>query len=98
MGQQAGRKSALRRAKLTVLLTVILALSLAPAILLQQYPRETLEYVFNPFWGAIGLQTGSSLLSIGAIYLIATFIAAVVAAAALAIVITDELWRSVRQR
>lgn len=87
----------MRRAKLTLLLAAILALSLAPAILLQLYPRETLEYIFNPFWGAIGSQTGSSVQSISAIDLVATFIVAVIAATALSIVLTKELLRSLRE-
>jgi len=88
----------LRRVKLTLLLAVILALSLAPAILLELYPRETLGYLLNPLWGIIESQTGFSGQLTAAISLVATFVVAVVAASALLLVLAKEFLRSVREK
>jgi hypothetical protein len=87
----------LRRVKLTLLLALILALSIAPAILLRLYPRETLEYLLNPLWNTIESQTGFSAQLAAAISLVATFIVAVAAASALLLVLTKEVLRSVRE-
>ena len=88
----------MRRVKLTLLLAVILALSLAPAILLELYPRETLGYLLNPLWGIIESQTGFSGQLTAAISLVATFVVAVVAASALLLVLAKEFLRSVREK
>jgi hypothetical protein len=77
----------LRRVKLTLLLAVILAISLAPAILLRYLPRETVRYMLTPLWNTIESQTGFSEQFIAAIGLLATFIVAITAAAALLLVL-----------
>jgi hypothetical protein len=87
----------LRRVKLTLLLAVILALSLAPAILLRFYPRETLGYLLNPLWGIIESQTGLSAQLTAAISLVATFVVVSVVASALLLVLAKEVLRSVRE-
>jgi predicted PurR-regulated permease PerM len=87
----------LRHVKLTLLLAVILALSLAPAILLRFYPRETLGYLLNPLSSIIESQTRFSRESIAAFSLVATFVVAVLAASALLLVLAKEVLRSVRE-
>jgi hypothetical protein len=87
----------LRRVRLTLLLAVILALSLAPAILLRFFPRETLGYLLTPLWKTIESQTGFSEQFTAAIGLLATFIVAIAAAAALLLVIVKEFARSVSE-
>jgi hypothetical protein len=87
----------LRRVKLTLLIAVILALSLAPAILLRFYPRETLSYLLKPLWNIIESQTGLSGQLTAAISLVGTFIVAVIAASALLLVLAKEFLRSVRE-
>jgi hypothetical protein len=87
----------LRHVKLTLLLAVIFALSLAPAMLLRFYPRETLGYLLNPLWGIIESQTGFSRQLTAAFSLMATFVVAVVAASALLLVLAKEVLRSVRE-
>lgn len=87
----------MRRVRLTLLLAVILALSLAPAILLRFYPRETLGYLLKPLWNTIESQTGLSGQSTAAISIVATFIVAVIAASALLLVLAKEFLRSVRE-
>jgi hypothetical protein len=79
----------LRRVKLTLLLAVILALSLAPAILLRYFPRETVGYMLTPLWKTIEKQTGFSEQFIAAISLLATFIVAITAAAALLLLLVS---------
>jgi hypothetical protein len=87
----------LRRVKLTLLLAVILALSLAPAILLRFYPRETLGYLLNPLWGIVESETGFSGQLTAAISIVTTFVVAVVAASALLLLLAKEVLRSVRE-
>ena len=87
----------MRRVKLTLLLAVVLALSLAPSILLRLYPRETLVYLLDPLWGSIESQTGVSAQLAAAISILTTFIVAVLAASALLFVLAGELLRSVRE-
>jgi len=88
----------LRRVKLTLLLAVIFALSLAPAMLLRFYPRETLGYLLNPLWGMIESLTGFSRQSIAAFSIVATFVVAVVAASALSLMLAKEFIRSMREK
>ena len=87
----------MRHARLALLLAVILALSLGPAILLRLYPLETLGYLLNPLWGIIESQTGFSEQSAAPISIVATFVIAVVAASALLLVFAKELLRSARK-
>ena len=88
----------MRRVKLTLLLAVIFALSLAPAMLLRFYPRETLGYLLNPLWGMIESLTGFSRQSIAAFSIVATFVVAVVAASALSLMLAKEFIRSMREK
>jgi Na+/H+ antiporter NhaB len=87
----------LRRVNLTLLLAVILALSLAPAILLRFFPRETLSYLLTPLWKTIESQTGLSEQFTAAIGLLATFVVAIAVAAALILVLLKEFARSVSE-
>jgi hypothetical protein len=80
-----------------LLLAVILALSLTPALLLRFYPRETLGYLLKPLWNIIESQTGLSGQLAAAIGLVGTFIVAVIAAAALLLVLAKEFLGSVRE-
>jgi hypothetical protein len=98
MGEETGRKSALRRVKLTLLLAVILAISLAPAIGFQLFPRETLGYLLEPTWRTVGSRTGFTKEALTAIGIMTSSILAVVAGSALLLVLIRELTESVRQR
>jgi len=84
----------LRRAKTIVVLAVILAISLTPAITLRFYPRENLGYPLS----LIESRTGFSGQLAVAISLVATFVVAVVAASALLLVLAKEFMRSVREK
>jgi hypothetical protein len=87
----------LRHVKLALLLAVILAVSLGPAILLRLYPLETVGYLLNPLWGMIESQTGFSGQLAASISIVATFVVAVVSASTLLLVFTKELLRSARK-
>jgi hypothetical protein len=98
MGEETGRKSPLRHAKTTVVLAVILAISLAPAIILRFFPRETLAYVLAPVWSAIGSRTGFSTESVASIWIMTSFVVATIAASVLLLVLAHTLIGSVRGR
>ena len=87
----------MRHVKLTLLLAVILALSLAPAVLLEFFPRESLGYLLTPLWKTIESQTGFSEQFTAAVGLVATFVVAIVSAAALLLVLVREFSRFVRE-
>ncbi len=87
----------MRHVNLTLLLSVILAITLAPAVLLRYFPNETLRYILNPLWVLIESQTGVPRQLAAAISIVATFIVAVIAASALLLVLAKENLRSVRK-
>jgi len=93
MGEETGRKSELRRTETIIVLAVILAISLTPAITLRFYPRENIGYLLN----LIESRTGFSGQLTVAISLVATFVVAVVAASALVLVLAKEFLKSVRE-
>jgi multisubunit Na+/H+ antiporter MnhB subunit len=97
MGWQVGRKSALRHVKLILLIAIILALSLAPAVLLRFTPRATLGYVLKPIRSIIESGTGFSAQFIDAIGLLTMFVLAILSATALLLLLVRELTRSVRE-
>jgi len=96
MGEETGRKSALRRVKLTLFLAVILAVSLAPAISFRLFPRETLGFL-EPIWSIVGLRIGFSKEASVAIGIVTSFVVAIVAGSALLFVLVHELTRSMRE-
>jgi hypothetical protein len=98
MGEETGRKSPLRHAKTIVFLAVILAISLAPAIILRFFPRETLAYTLAPAWSTIGSRTGFSTESVASIWIMTSFVVATIAASVLLLVLAHTLIGSVRGR
>jgi len=87
----------LRRVKLTLLLAVILAISLAPAIGFRFFPRETLGYLLEPTWKIVGSRMGFTREALTAIGIVTSFVLAVVAGSALLLVLVREVTESVRQ-
>ena len=97
MGEETGRKSALRRVKTIVLLTVIFAVSLAPALSFQLFPRETTGYFLKPIWNIVGSRIGLSKEASVAVGIVASFVLAVITGSALLFVLFSDLTRSVRK-
>jgi uncharacterized membrane protein YeaQ/YmgE (transglycosylase-associated protein family) len=97
MGEEAGRKSALRRVKLRVFLAVIFAASLAPAISFQLFPRETIGYFLEPIWSIVGSRIGFSKEVSVAVGIVSSFVLAVITGSALLFVLFSNLTRSVRE-
>jgi hypothetical protein len=97
MGEETGRKSPLRHAKTTVVLAVILAISLAPAIILRFFPRETLAYMLAPAWSAIASRTGFSTESVASVWIMTSFVLAIITASSLLFVLAHTLASSVRR-
>jgi hypothetical protein len=87
MGEETGRKSPLRHVKAIVLLAVILAISLTPAITLRFFPRETSAYMLEPLWAILGPRIGFPRESIAAIWIVISFLLAVLSASALLLVL-----------
>jgi len=96
MGEETGRKSPLRHAKTIVFLAVILAVSLAPAIALRFFPRETSALMLAPVWSVIGSRTGFSRENVAAVWFVISFVLATLTASALLLVLVQVLTRSVR--
>jgi hypothetical protein len=97
MGEETGRKSALRHVKTIVLLAVILAISLAPTIALRFFPREASALVLEPVWNILGPRTGFPRESLAAIWIVISFVLAIVTASALLLVLAREFVRYVRE-
>jgi len=97
MGEETGRKSALRRVKLTVLLAVIFAVSLAPAISFRLFPRETVGYFLEPIWSIVGSRIGFSKEVSVAVGIIISFVLAIVTGSTLLFVLLRNFTRSVRE-
>jgi hypothetical protein len=93
MGEETGRKSPLRRTRIIVVLAVILAISLAPAITLRFYPRENLGHPLK----SIESQTGISGQLAVAISLVTTFVVTIIVAPALLLVLAKEFLKSVSE-
>jgi len=96
MGEETGRKSALRHVK-AIVLAVILAISLAPAVALRFFPREASVLMLEPAWNILGPITGLPRNSLVAIWIIVSFVLAIVIASALFLVFTVELARYSRE-
>jgi len=86
----------LRRVKLTLLLAVILAIGLAPAVAIRLFPRETSVYFLEPLWNIAGSRTGFSKDVFAAVGIVSSFLLAIVAASGILLILTGELARSVR--
>jgi hypothetical protein len=97
MGEETGRKSPLRHAKTIVVLAVILAISLAPAIVLRFFPRETLAYALAPAWSAIGARTGFPTGSVASVWIMTSFVMATLTASALLLILARDSVRYVRK-
>lgn len=97
MGEETGRKSALKHVKAILLLAVILAISLTPAIALRFFPRETSALMLEPFWSILAPRTGLLRESLVAIWIVISFVLAVVTASALLLVLAREFARYVRE-
>jgi hypothetical protein len=76
MGQEAGRKSPLRHAKTIIVLAVILAISLTPAIALRFFPSENSASVLDPIWTVIESRTGFPRESVAAVWIMISFVLA----------------------
>jgi hypothetical protein len=96
MGEETGRKSPLRHARTIVFLAVILAVSLAPAVALRFFPRETSALMLAPVWSVIGSRTGFSSENVAAVWFVISFVLATLTASALLLVLVQMLTRSVR--
>jgi hypothetical protein len=90
MGEETGRKSPLRHAKTIIVLAVILAISLAPAIVLRFFPQEALAYMLAPVWSAIGARTGFPTESVASVWIMTSFVLATVTASALLLVLARD--------
>jgi hypothetical protein len=97
MGEEAGRKSPLRHAATIFVLAVILAVSLGPALGSRFFPVETSAYVLAPVWSTISSRTGFSTESVASVWIMTSFVLAIVTASALLLVLARELTRSVRR-
>jgi hypothetical protein len=97
MGEETGRKSALRHVNVILFLAVILAISLAPAIALRVFPRETVGYLVDPVLTVLGHGMGSSKEVLTAIWMVTSFVVTIVTASALVVILAGELIRSVRE-
>jgi len=97
MGEETGRKSPLRHAKTIVVLAVILAISLTPAIALRFFPRETSALILAPAWTLIESRTGLPRESVAAVWIMISFVLATLTASALLLVLANSLARSVRE-
>ena len=86
----------MRHAKTIVLLAVILAISLTPAIILRFFPRETLAYILAPAWSAIGSRTGFPTDSVASVWIVLSFVLAIITASGLLFVLAHTLICSVR--
>ena len=84
----------MRHAETIVVLAVILAISLAPAIALRFFPLEALAYVLAPVWSTIGARTGFSTESVASVWIMTSFVLATVAASALLLVLGRAVTRS----
>jgi len=87
----------LRHAKTIVVLTVILAISLTPAIALRFFPRETSSLMLAPVWSVIESRTGLPRESVAAVWIMISFVLATLTASALLLVLANSLARSVRE-
>jgi len=87
----------LRRVKSIVLLAVIFALSLAPALSFQLFPRETVGYFLEPIWKIVGSRIGFSKEASVAVGIVASFVLAVITGSALLFVSFSDLTKSVRK-
>ena len=87
----------MRHAKTIVVLAVILAISLAPAIGLRFFPLEALGYVLAPVWSAIGARTGFSTESVASVWIMTSFVLATVTASALLLILARDSVRYVRK-
>ena len=96
MGEETGRKSPLRHANTIALLSVILAVSLAPAIAIKFFPSEASALMLDPVSSAIEAGTGISSESVAAACIMTMFVLTIVTASALVVVLARVLFRSVR--
>lgn len=96
MGEEAGRKSALRHAKLAILLAIILAISLTPAIAIRFFPQESARYLLDPTWSVLGTRTGLSRQTFNAIWIVVSFLLAILSGSGLLLVVARELAGSAR--
>ncbi len=85
----------MRHAKTIVVLAVILAISLAPAITLRFFPSES--SVLAPTWTAIESRTGFPRESVAAVWIMISFVLATLTGSALLVVLALALARSVRE-
>ena len=98
MGEETGRKSALRNVKLTILLAIIFAISLTPATGIRFFPDETATYLLEPAWSMFGSRIGVSKEAFNAIGIVTSFVSAIISGSGLLFVLFRELARSVRQK
>jgi len=97
MVEETGRKSALRHVKLIVILAVIFAVSLAPAISFQLFPRETAGYFLEPIWSIVVSRIGLSKEASATVGIVSSFVIAVITGSVLLFVLFSDLTKSVRR-
>jgi hypothetical protein len=94
MGEETGRKSPLRHAKTIAVLTIVLAISLAPGIALKFFPRETSALMLTPISSTIESRTGFPKETVDATWIIIFFVMATLTASALTLVLARALTAS----
>lgn len=87
----------MRNVKRAVLLAIVLAISLTPAIGIRLFPQETATFLLEPAWSILGSRLGLAKEAFKAIGIVATFLLVVISGSALLLVLFRELARSVRQ-
>jgi hypothetical protein len=98
MGEETGRKSALRNVKLTIFIAIVFAISLTPAIGIRFFPYEIATYLLEPAWTIFGSRIGVSKEAFNAIGIVTSFVSAIISGSALLFVLFRELARSVGQK
>jgi hypothetical protein len=98
MGEETGRKSALRNVKLTILIAIVFTVSLTPAVGIRFFPDETATYLLEPAWSIFGSRMGLSKEAFKAFGIVTSFLSAIISGSALLFVLFRELARSVRQK
>lgn len=97
MGEETGRKSQLRRARAIVVLAVILAISLTPAIFLRFFPSEASALMLAPVWNVIESRTGFPKESAAGVWIMISFVLTILTASALLLVLAHGVTGSVRK-
>ncbi len=85
----------MRHATTIVILAVVLAISLTPAIALRFFPLETSALILVPVWTVIGSKIGVPSESAAGVWIVVSFVLATFAASALLLVLARTVTKSV---